>query len=268
MGKQMKLSKSVTTLKKATRQLTAEIDTHGPGMTTKVFEVLEPLATAANLEIPAVGALLRILGLRVEQRTEAASAADQDTTREEREDAAARDTRDSTLEDAYQGALSTKALLSGMYTDSMSRDLGFAGEIPRDPNQLERIFTLAIETVTKDTFALPEPKRANAPVWSNEQITAYLQGFHAPLAQALADLDREVEETKAARITKWKTVSETQEASQDLATFIILLAKIAGEKDLVTRLRPLTRSSKSSVIEVTPPPQDDENPTEDDEDTE
>ncbi len=38
------------------------------------------------------------------------------------------------------------------------------GEIPRDPNQLERIFALAIETATKDKLAFPEPKQANAPV--------------------------------------------------------------------------------------------------------
>jgi hypothetical protein len=249
----MAISKEVTTAKKEAEFIQSAVETHGARIGEGLAACLSPYL-ASGETLPDALFLMQLLRRWVADAMDKLVAADEAHDREQGEDAQARQGRDAAFAESRQGTIALKESLSGLHGSDALAVLGLAGDTPDSPQALARVLSAAGKRLAEGQ-ALPPPLEADTPAWTAAQVTARLAALRSPLAESLALLGREEQETKGTLTLKWQAMEAAQPAKRAAAAVIGTFARIAGETDLADRLKPETGRSRKPAEEPKPQPQ-------------
>jgi hypothetical protein len=185
-------------------------------------------------------------------------------TREQADDPAVRDRRDTSTASALIIVTEARALLTTVGGESVASAYGFANETPRTPRPLRDYGTNAVNLLraTPKTFTSSLVKSLET-----SAIADAIDEAMAPLSLALDDNDTETRELQAALAARDKAVDAWERTYRGVADVLAGLYRLAGLDALAERVRPTTRRTsgeqgpdESEAPEAEAPPADAEAP--------
>jgi hypothetical protein len=228
------LSKMITDRVKSGSSVLAAGQTH---LATIVAKLDAEYGTGTG---KAAGELLNRLMTGLANRSEAMQAADQAHAQELSDDSAPRTQRDELANTLRDKLLQIRTFVGANFGPSTEQSLGFSGNTPSDPLQLQRLSELVLEQL--QTTDLSQPLLPLVKVKATD-LRAMLADDTAKLNAALKAVAQENREAEATIVAKRQATEAYDKTFSLTATLCSHLLQIAGETELAGRIRPSSRRS-------------------------
>lgn len=235
-------SKQVTDRQKNAASILAAQKAHIAPAVAEIEKTLTPHLQAGET-MPDVALLVTLAGRMLEKATTDLVAADEAHEAELSDDAAPRQARDEVA--AKLGALivDTREWLRGFFGVSALRSLGFTGDTPNDPVQLERFAGQIIDALKKP---LPPPRQKSA-TWDPAETIASLTTLRASLGTHLADVVREAREAQVTWAAKVSAMDGFEGGYRRNVGLFDEVLRFGGQDALADRLRPAVRRGSAAA---------------------
>ena len=157
---------------------------------------------------------------------------------EQKEDRAARITRNERIVELYNALVVLRGMVSNMYDGPSGELLRFSGKTPKEPLALD-IFAQEV-VIALRIDSLPEPKVLGTSIdtgfWADK-----IEALRVRLNNSVENLGNELRQSEQTMITKNQAVADYDEYFARTANALVGLFRLAGEKELAKRVRPSTR---------------------------
>jgi hypothetical protein len=224
-------SKVITGKQKQAEQIKEAIRTHG-GAIADALDAKVPQRPGAGA---AVHTLLQIAHDTLDDALLRATQTDAAHAAELADDHRPRTARDEAAERVRSVLVDLRRTVAALHGNGLVKTLGFPGQIPREPAQVERVARDVVAALRQGP--LPKPALVGvAPVSSKDWSTLLDEGL-AALASARAEVTREAQEARATQTAKDQASAALTEAMVTAAQVTVSLARLAGRPELVAGLR-------------------------------
>ncbi|MBK06238.1 MAG: hypothetical protein CL920_37275 [Deltaproteobacteria bacterium] len=180
------------------------------------------------------------------------AAADRDVIRESGEDIDAINFRDRVNVETREGTSSLKQTLGGIFGEEILNTLGLNGPIASDPVVLSRTLKSAYE-ISLELKEMPKPTNSFMPKWEVGQLQGMLKGLSGKLGDAITKTNIEKKETQEAQIKRRELLSKARNALISFDHLLENYARLVGNTELVSRIRPTGGRPKKNNDTPAPP---------------
>lgn len=231
------LTKVVSDELKSIDAMCQDIAVHGPGLASMLAAALE----APEVEQAAL-TVFRAAQLFAERKAAELQEADGVYLAEQADDARIRTERDNSARATYEAHLSVRETVVPAYGHPVLRELGYRGDTPRDPVNLDRLTPVTIAGLQK----LASQPMANRRVLIDiPGLIEDLTEAHAPLPAAIKAATLDARENEAAMRMRNDSLQATTKARRIGRRLLATLAEVVGDDDLAGRVRDGTKTSKA-----------------------
>lgn len=250
-------SKGVLDRQRIGKAIVAAARTHAQEVGQRLNEDLT--AIVAEGETLADFTTLQIhLGRYLQMRLDALVAADELHLQELDDDQDPRLRRDEAAETLYRKVIEIREAVSAAFGDDQASALvGIEGETSRDPLTLHRQARRVLERLRNPELPLP-PQRLNGLQIDSASLAAELQPATDDLAQALADVDRELRETETSLGLKTEAMEALDRAVRGVGRILKGCDELAEFPNFAEKIR-LSRTNRGGRSGT---PEDEEEPPE------
>ena len=192
----------------------------------------------------AAGVLVRSATARLGELTQNMVTADDRHLNEIADDAQTLGTRDEAVASTRAGLMEVRELCGTVYGPEYVRKLGFDGNTPSDPVQLERLATQVLANF--DTASRPATARFGLNL-DVTQLKEQLAPEVAALTAALAAISEDVRQADMKLVEKRQAMDVYDKGFSATADLISTLLKLSGEEELAKRVRPSVRRPGQTI---------------------
>lgn len=164
--------------------------------------------------------------------------ADEANAREQGDDAALRNARDTTAHEVREVLIDLRGVLGTYFGEAVLPPFGLTGDTPSDPVVLARTGSAALAQLR--VFVPPKARRASMTFDAQEWIEQ-LEKPLADLTTAVEEIAKDNRQNQLALAEKNRAIEAYDQAFKLTANLFVALFTAAGRKDLADRVRPSTR---------------------------
>jgi hypothetical protein len=228
--------KQIVDREKSARAVVAAGETHANATGQKLAALCKPyLAKGEKMPDFALG--MRLVARLVGQMATEMVTADEAHEAELGDDGEPRRNRDELAAKLFERIVGLREVMTGVYGAATTAKV-FVGATPQDPTMLARYAGEAAKALA--AIKLPAPRVPGAKL-DAKATAAELVAAREELETELANVAREAREAEATKVARDAATSRYDEVFAGSAGAISALLRLAGDKELASRVRPSTR---------------------------